>query len=473
MLWSLVQMAGRQGVGLFVFLVLATLLEPADFGLLGMALVVTSFIQVFSEVGFGSALIQRHKLRQSHISSVFVLNILLGVVLTVAGAAMSLPGAWFFNIPELEPIIAVLSLGFFINAFSNTHTAIALRKMRFRALAVRDVVASVTSGIAGIAMAYAGYGVWSLVVQSLVGGLVSTVLVWLMVDVRVSLRDASLDALRELWPYTSSIFAFNVIKYFAQNADKLLVGYLLGSIALGLYTFAFRVVVLPVSLFVGAIGNYLFPKYSKLQNNVKVIGESYGFILKIINTVVFPVLILFVVGSPFFVSHVWGERWMDAVPIMQTLALLAFVQSIISPVGQVMKALGRPQWLVRWSVYITLVVMVFIWYGARLYGLEGATWGITLAYLTGVPVNLVILKRLIGLRPLGVANALYPSVVAGCITVVPALWIILERPFTPLENLFLLVAGSIIIYILNMTLLDREFVTEVIKRLRQRLEATR
>ncbi len=469
MLWSLVQTGGRQGIGFIVFLVLATLLEPEDFGLLGMALVVTSFVQAFSEVGFGSALIQRQELKPSHISSVFLLNILLGILLTVVGVALSGLGAWLFDIPELKPVIVVLSLGFLINAFSLTHTAIAYRKMKFRELATRDVAAAIAGGLVGIFMAYGGYGVWSLVAQSLVTSIVSTVLVWMMVDIRLPLREASIDALRELWSYSSSMFAFNVLKYFAQNTDRLLVGYLLGSFALGLYTFAFKVVVFPVSVFVGAIGNYLFPKYSKLQDNVKMIGESYGVILKIINTAVFPLLVLFVVGSPFFVPYVWGEKWVEAVPVMQILTLLAFVQSIISPVGQVMKALGRPQWLLRWSVYITLVVLLFIWYGATVYGLEGATWGITIAYITGLPVNLIILKRLIGFSPVKVVHALYPSVVAGIVATLPALWIIMDRPFSTFENMILLLIGGMVLYILSITFLDRTFIIEIIRRLKHKL----
>ncbi len=472
MLWSLIQTCGRLGIGFIVFLVLATLLEPEDFGLLGMALAVTSFVQAFSEIGFGPALIQRQELRPSHISSVFIFNIFLGILLTAFGMVLALPGAWLFDIAGLRPLIAILSLGFLVNAFSLTHTAIALRKMRFRALALRDIVASVTGGLIGIAMAYGGYGVWSLVAYSLVTAMVSTVLAWFVVNVRISLKEASVDALRELWSYSSSIFAFNVVKYFAQNIDKLLVGYLLGSFALGLYTFAFKVVVFPVSLFVGAIGRYIFPKYSKLQDHVEAIEESYGFILKVINTAIFPLLVLIVVGSPFFVPYVWGDKWGEAVPVMQILALLAFVQSIISPVGQVMKALGRPQWLLRWSLYITLVVMMFVWYGATIHGLKGATWGITMAYVTGVPVNLYILKRLIGLRPVGVVNALYPSVVAGTVAAVPALWIILDRPFAPFENIVSLVAGSMIVYILNMAVLDRRFVVEIIRRLKDRLLPT-
>ncbi len=472
MFWSLIQTCGRLGTGFIVFLVLATLLEPEDFGLLGMALAVTSFVQAFSEVGFGPALIQRQNLRTTHISSVFIFNIFLGTLLTVFGMVLALPGAWLFDIAELRPLIATLSLGFLVNAFSLTHTAIALRKMRFKALAMRDIVASITGGLVGITMAYGGYGVWSLVAYSLVTGVVSAVLVWFMIKVNISPREASVGALKELWSYSSSIFGFNVIKYFAHNTDKLLIGYLLGSFALGLYTFAFKVVVFPVGLFVGAIGRYIFPKYSKLQDQVEAIEESYGFILKIINTAIFPLLVLIVVGSPFFVPYVWGDKWSEAVPVMQILALLAFVQSIISPVGQVMKALGRPQWLLRWSLYITLVVMIFIWYGAIIYGLEGATWGITLAYVTGVPVNLYILKRLIGLRPVGVVDALYPSVVAGAVAAIPALWIMLDRPFTPFENIVSLVAVSIIVYILNMAVLDRRFLLEIIRRLKDRLLPT-
>ena len=134
-----------------------------------------------------------------------------------------------------------------------------------------------------------------------------------------------------------------------------------------------------------------------------------------------------------------------------------------------MKALGRPQWLLRWSVYITLVVLLFIWYGATVYGLEGATWGITIAYITGLPVNLIILKRLIGFSPVKVVHALYPSVVAGIVATLPALWIIMDRPFSPFENMILLLIGGMVLYILSITFLDRTFIIEIIRRLKHKL----
>ena len=469
MLWSFVQTFGKQGIGFVVFLWLTTMLEPEDFGLLGMALVVTSLVQAFSEVGFGPALIQRKELKPSHISSVFIFNILVGALLTFIGVMVSGYGARLFRIHELEPIIAALSVGFLINGLSLTHMAIAYRKMKFRELALREMVATSVGGMAGIAMAYSGYGVWSLVAQLMVSWGVATVLILIMVNINIKLREASMAAVRELWSYSSSLFLFNIIKYFTTNMDRFFIGYLLGPVALGLYAFAWRMVIFPTNAFVSAINRYLFPKYSRLQDDIEEIEQSYMVVLKIVNMAIFPVLVFVVIGAPLVVPYLWGEKWLAAVPIMQILAVLAFLRSIISPVGQVMKALGRPQWLLRWSIYITIVVLLFIWYGATVYGLEGATWGITLAYITGLPINFIILKRLIGLSPVKMAQALYPSTIAAIVASLPALWGMWSRAYSSIENMVLLFGGGIILYGLTVAILDRRFIIKIIRRLKHKL----
>jgi O-antigen/teichoic acid export membrane protein len=392
--WPVLQTLSKQGVAYFAFLALSLVLEPKDFGVLGMAATWIGFINVFAEIGFGAALIQRNEIHDGHLNTIFFVNFTIGLILTLAGVGASQIAAWFFNTPEVHPVLAVLSLGFFINSLSLTQLAYLQRKMQFKSLAIRDLIASISGALVAIAFALKGFGVWSLVAQSLAIYAVSTVLIWFYSDWKPGVKGASLTQLRVLWPYSCKIFQFNIFKYFAQNTDKVLVGYFLDSTALGYYTFAFRVAVFPFTTFVGAIGVYLFSKFSRMQSDVLSIKDDFLLLMKKLNSVICPILIVLAFWAHAYVPLIFGERWRPALEIFPVMVLVAFLQTNISPIGNIMKALDKPGWLLNWSILITGLVFLSMFFGARL-GLYGIALGLAAAYLIGLFINYYILKKLV------------------------------------------------------------------------------
>ena len=262
--WAVAQQVGRQSANYVVFLALALLLTPRDFGVVSLAASWVAFLSVFGEMGFAAALVQRPTLESGHLSTTFALNLAAGAVLTVLGVLISEPLARFFHTPEAAPVLVALSAGFILNAPSLTQAAFAQRELRFRELALRDTGAAILGGVVGIVLALSGWGVWSLVGQTLTTTATGTALLWRLSPWRPRLSEVSGERARELWGYGSKIFWFSVFKYFAQNGDRLVVGYLAGPIALGVYSFAHRLVVYPVATLTGAIGNYLFPRFARL-----------------------------------------------------------------------------------------------------------------------------------------------------------------------------------------------------------------
>lgn len=464
MIWSIFQVIGRQGITLIMFSLLALLLKPADFGTLAMAMTWIAFVKLFSEMGFGAALIQRQDVNSSHFSTIFITNIVVGVFLTIIGIILSFPCALFFKNPDVQPIVAVLSLNFLVNSFSWTQQAIAQKELRFRHLAIRDISAALIGGIAGIILALLGFGIWSLVVQSLVTNIIATLLIWFLSKWRPVLKEFSFKYIKQLWPYSSKIFAFIIFKYFAQNTDKLIIGYFLGNITLGLYIFAFRIVVYPISMVVGAIGNYLFPKFSRMQNDLKTINKSYLYVVKAINSVVAPLMVIVAFLSPFLVQLIWGQKWLPAVPLMQILVVVAIAQSLISPVGQLMKALNRPGWLIYWSVFFGLIVSILIWVGIH-YGLAGAVGGLALAHIFAIPIIFFISIRLIHIKLGDILNALFPSLLSTLLMGLLTWFVfhseILIADLRVVIGLFLGVA----LYLISLMWLDKPFLANIFSRL--------
>lgn len=411
MIWSIVRQIGGQVATMIVYFALAALLPPRDFGVIGMAGAWLAILNAFCETGFGAALIQREQVRREHLSSTFAVNLVVGAALTLLGVALSYPAARFFSTPDLRPVMAVLSLGFLLRAFGLTQVALAQRELRFRALAVRDVSANVLGGSAGLGLALAGYGVWSLVGMTLVNGLVATVMAWRLGPWRPRLSEISRAAVAELWPYSSRMLGFNLFKAFAQNVDRMIIGRLLGVHALGVYAFASKAVIYPVTTFVGALGAYLFPRIARLQADAVRVRAVYRAVLIAVLNVVLPLLAV-VVALASSIIPVLGQQWREAVPLIQILALAALAQAIVSPVGQVMKGLGHPGWLVAWSVGLTLVTAVALAAGTA-GGLRGASMAYVAVHALALPASLMIGWRLTGIGAIDLARIAWRPAVAA------------------------------------------------------------
>jgi O-antigen/teichoic acid export membrane protein len=406
--WAVAQQVGRQSANYVVFLVLAMLLAPRDFGVVSLASSTIAFLSVFSEMGFSAALVQRARVEPGHLSTTFALNLAAGLVLTVLGIGAAGPLARFFHAPEAAPIFVALSAGFLLGAASVTQVALAQRELRFRELALRDTTAALFGGVVGIGLALSGWGVWSLVAQTLTTSAIGTALLWRLLPWRPRASEVSLERARELWGYSSKIFWFNVFKYFAQNADRLLVGYLGGPAPLGAYTFAYRLVISPVATVTGAIGSYLFPRFSRLQHDLAAVRAVYLRATGALDRAVLPLLAVAAVAAPLGVPLLFGTRWADAAILVQLFALVAAAQLIISPVGQLMKALDRPGWMFAWSLFFTGVTLGLIAIGSQ-WGVRGIGLGLVGAHLMGLGLASPIAVRLLGCRWSDLARSILPG----------------------------------------------------------------
>lgn len=412
MIWSVVQHVGGQGLNLLIYLVLANLLTPEDFGLVGLATVWTAFLAAFAESGFGAALIQRRTIDARHASTTFAINLGVGAVLSLAGVLLSWPAATFTGDPRLQPVVAALSAGFLIRAFGLTHVALAQRDLRFRVLAVRDLSANAVGGALGIALALRGAGVWSLVAMSLVSALVGSALLWYITAWRPALSDVSLAAVRDLWRFSANILGFNLFKALAQNVDRLVIGRLLGTAAVGYYTLAVRLVLQPIGVVVGALGVYLFPRVARVQHDRPRARREYHRVFKLAVAATAPVSAVAVTAGPALVSWLLGPAWSPVAPLLAWLGIATLCRALFSPAGQLLKALGRPDWMLGWSVVITALTIAGVYAGSP-WGVPGVAAGVGLAHALGVPVILTIVHRLDGLSAGEHARAVAGVLLAG------------------------------------------------------------
>lgn len=409
MIWSVLQMVSKQGLSFIVFAILSWLLSPADFGILATAMIMITFLDSFVENGFSSALIQKQNVTEKHFSSVFAVNLVVGTCLTTIGIFSAGLVAEFFAMPQLKLIIQVLSVSFVINAISLTQTALAQKKLQFRSLAIRDTISTLVGGSIGIALALLHFGIWSLVIQTIITYALSAIVLWVMTQWRPQWRLMSMSAIKELWPYSSRLFVFNFVKFFAQNTEKFVITLIIGSIALGVYTFAYKFTVLPITMFAGAIGIYLFPQFSRLQKDPTVAIRSYLTTTRVVQAIVTPIILATMVSAPIIIPLVWQNKWLDAIIILQALAALAYTQNLISPIGQLLKAFNKPGWLLAWSIGVTVILGAALPFAADRFQLVGVAWTMTIIYLIGLPVNYWLLQQVLPIRLTDIGRALSPS----------------------------------------------------------------
>lgn len=460
-IWAIIQKIIPMFINFIIFLILVSLLKPSDFGILTMAISWITFIQVFSDMGFGSALVQKKNVESRHFSTIFVINIISGIILTIIGINLSYVCAVFFKTPDVQKVMSVLSLIFIINSFSLTHIAISRKKMQFRELAVRDILANLIGGIMGIIFAYFQYGLWSLVIQSLLTSIVGTFLIWKISKWRPTFKEFSLKYADDLWAYSSNILIFNIFKYITQNIDKLLIGYLLGPLALGFYAIAFKIMIFPVNTVNLSIGNYLFPKFSSMQDDLESVRYLYILTSKVLNNLIVVLSSTIICIIPIIIE----QKWIPIINLLPFLGIVAIAQSIISPTGQLMKALNRPDWLVKWSFFLTLICVVAILIGSK-YNIRGVVISISIAHIIALCINFVIVKKIININIYSILKQLGVLFIS-CIPIFLFIIIIIFHKNAILNNKFyylMFFSLSLMLYFMILIHIDRRllYTTKII-----------
>jgi O-antigen/teichoic acid export membrane protein len=387
-----------------VALVLARLLAPHDWGLAAMVLVIAGFVVVFTDSALGVALVQRPNLVEEDRSTVFWTSAAIGLVLLVGGFALAGPIADFYGDPEVEALFAALSIGFFISAVGATQSALFVREMNFRVLELKQIVATVVGAVAGISIALGGGGAWAIVGQQLAEATASTIILWHLSPWRPS-RTFSFASLRRLGGFAGNVFGENLLYQAGRNLSGLLIGRFLGAASLGLYGLATNVILVPFSRIAGPLQQVFFPAFARMSDDRERTADVWIRATRLVAVISLPSLVGLAVVAPDFVAVVLGERWKGATPVIQILAWVGIVQSLQTLTGEVLLALGRASWLLRFTG---------LWFVASLgsfaLGVQWGVLGVAACYLAATllvePVRTYLTARALGVSPWRIVLAL-------------------------------------------------------------------
>jgi len=368
------------------------------------------FIDIFRDLGTGTALIREKDPSETLLSSVFWLNVGFGLSVTALIVAVSPLIAAFYNEPRVQPVMMVMAVSFLLSSLSIVQASILARNMDFGQLAKVELAASILSYVIGIGAALMGAGVWSLVYQVVSNSAINTVLVWAVGRWRPRLIFAWTE-IRAITGYSLNLAGYNTFYYFAQNLDNLLIGRFLGTEALGLYDLAFKLMAFPMQAISAVFSRVMIPFYAQAQDDLPRFRQAFLRVAVAIGFVTFPLMLGLLAVREHFVFAVFGDNWAPVIPLLAMFAPLAAIRSVLTTTGSIYVATGHTGLQLRWGVASNLIVFVGLAIGLQ-WGIVGVAVGFTITSLLLLYPNFAIPFRLIGLRVAELLRVLGPTI--GC-----------------------------------------------------------
>jgi PST family polysaccharide transporter len=357
--------------------VLAHLLVPADFGLMGMILVIVGFVTLIVDFGIGTAIIQEPNITSQQISTFFYLNIIFGIVLGIIVYFMAFPIAAFFRDERLVLLIRYAAFVFVLSGISITFRTLLQKRMQFKLLSTAEISGTLVYGVLSIVMAFYKYGVLSLVIGYIARQCIELLVLYLVTDFTPEWT-FRLTGIKDLLKFGSFVFGEKILNYFNRNLANILIGRFLGAISLGYYTLAYQIVLIPVSRVAQILGRVTYPVFVKVQTDNTRIRLGYLTMIRYISLITFPLLGTMFIMSSEFVNTIYGPRWTQAIILLQIFCVLGSVESIGTTVGGILYSKRKANIAFIYNIYTVLVTMSAIIIGIA-YGILGVTVMVTLA----------------------------------------------------------------------------------------------
>jgi len=413
---STLSQAGQLVVQLVTTLVLVRLLTPEDFGLYGMALVVTGLMSTVRDLGTGAAVIQKQDMSDDLLASLFWANILFGLMAMVMLLLVSPLVAAFYREPRLVSVLGMLSLAFAISGCSVVHQSVLEKNLAFSTVCTIEFVAAAAGAVVAVAAAFLKAGIWCFVWQNLVGAIVSTTLFWLTSHWR-PVGCFNWAGLKNVWSFSLNVAGFNLVNFCTRNVDNLLIGRYLGAQSLGQYAVAYRIMLMPLQLISGVVGRVMFPIYATLQGDLRELRRVYLVVVGQIAFVAFPMALMAVMVIEPFVDFFFGPGWEMLPLLVVILAPIGLIQAVSTMNGHLYRAMGRADLQFRVGTVFTVLMITSFATGLR-WGVQGVAGAYAIMSLVLFFPSMAIPLRLIELPIASLFRELWRPALAAGITCV-------------------------------------------------------
>lgn len=435
--------------------ILGRILDPSDFGLMGMTMVVIGFASTFADMGISNAIICKQKNSSEQLSSLYWLNISAGVgVLFVLWATSPLI-ALFYREPRLTKLLFLAALCFPITSFGQQFQILLQKDLKFNKLAKIDIVSSAIGFLTAIIFAFNGFKVFSLVFAQLSNTATKTILLILSgykdYPLKIHFNKSDIKGYVGFGLYQ---MGERTVSYFNSNLDNLLIGSILGAKSLGYYTFAYNLIIMPITKINPIITRVAFPVFAKVQDDLEYLKRGYLKVVKILCFVNFPILIGLAASSPYAITLVFGSKWLPSIGLIQILAGVGLLRSIINPVGSLVLAKGRADLGFKWNLLVFIIQLPGIYIGVNLGGAVGAAIAcLSLQILYFIFSYFILIKTLLGSCITQYVDSIW-SPLWTCILMGVLVWVVGLIPFT---NAYLILCLQVLLGVVIYVVLSIKY----------------
>ncbi len=464
-IWAAVSQGGRTFVQLLTVAVLSRLLPAADFGVLAMASVVTTFAGLLRDMGTSAAVIQREQLQGELLDTIFWFNVYLGIALAGLLAVLAGPLAAAFREPRLAGVLLALTVTFPAMSSGAVHQSLLERALRFRTLARIELTSAGCAFLVAVAAAWSGLGVYSLALNAIAAAVFTNIQLFAASRWRPTLR-WSFGEFRRLLHFSGNLFGFQSLNYLARNADTMLIGRYLGAVDVGWYNMGYRIMLFPLASLSAVIARVLFPVLARRQADLPAFAALYLKASGAVATVTAPLMAgLWVLREP-FVTVFLGPHWSPVAEVLEWFAPVGFIQSVLTSVGLIYMATGNTRAMMRWGVFSGVLTVIAMAIGLQ-WGFLGVAKCYALVSLLLVYPGFAIPLRFIGLRFSDILRAVRQQLATAGIMAGVMFWLehALAESILPVPRLVLLTITGVAIYVCVGFVTMRATLLDVLRRL--------
>ncbi len=429
--------------GLFFIrtVILARLLLPSDFGLVGIAMIATSILLAFSGTGFAPALIQKKSGTSDYLNTAWCVEAVRGIILAFILILFAPLIATFFNNPEAKLVIQFMAISIALTGLTNIGMIYFQKELQFAKLFIYNFSTQMVTLIVSVSLAFILRNVWALVYGAIFGAVTKLILSYVLHPFRPNFK-FDLPKAKELFSFGKWLLASGMLTFLITQGDDIFVGKLLGVTALGFYTMAYRLSNLPATEITHVISQVTFPAYSKMQDNIPKLRESYLKVLQLTAFFSFPVAGLIFVLAPDFTRIFLGEKWMPIVAAMQVLALWGLLRSIYATRGPIFQGVGKPNISTKLQFAQLILLAIFIYPLTVKWGIVGASLAVLIAGLGFEPIALKLVIKTVHFRLWEYMKSIaFPAL--GTLIMCTVLLVLKYRVFNSIDVFGFLALGAI------------------------------
>jgi len=466
--WNLINQIVSQSIFVWFSIYLARLLGPEAYGLVGMITVLSGFAGIFVDFGFATSVVYYQVKSEKQLSSVFWFNLMMGIVIYIIFFIAAPYISYFYKEPQLINLTRVICLGIIVSAMSSLQGALLSKEINFKKKVIIQWFSTIISYSIGFYLAFRGFGVWSIVYMSLANNLVNTIVLWITSPWKPSFIFSFSD-LKPLVKYSTHVGANSIFTYLTRNLDNFIIAKFVGGKALGLYSNAYRLMMLPVVNIAGIFSNVLFSGFSKLGNDKPKMAAIYLKTISLISFITFPLMVGIFSVAEDLILVIYGEEWRGAIPLIKILSLLGAAQSILFLNGTIFNAVGKPK-IALWATIALYILLIPAWIiGLSFQGIIGFAKAYLVVSGMGSVIILYNAIRFIGISLFQVAKVLarqfFGAFLMGGL-------IIIYNTFFSINNIYydlaIQVGIGMLFYILYSLLFQKDLVL-VLKNLKKQV----